>query len=240
MDALRGAAVVAMILYHLSYDVAFFGLFDVGVFRDGLGLYAGRAIGASFIFLAGLSLTLSYARSAKNLSPGRSLYGKFLKRGARIFSYGMAITLATWLLVPEEMIVFGILHLIGFSVAATYPLLRLKLANAALGAGVILVGVSLPEVRVGHPWLAWLGVEPDFFMIDYWPIFPWFGVALLGVCAGNLLYPHGRRRYGLPPDPPAARGLAFLGRHSLPIYLLHQPVLVAALVLLGVGDLGSF
>ena len=241
VDALRGAAVVAMILYHLSYDLAFFGLFDVGVFRDGLGLYAGRAIGATFIFLAGLSLTLSYWRTVENAPPGPSPYRKFLKRGLRIFSYGMVITVATWIFVPEEMIVFGILHLIGFFVAVAYPFLRLTLANAAFGVAAILAGLPLEGISAGHPWFAWLGIEPDFFMLDHWPVFPWFGVALLGVCAGNLLYPKGRRRFapGYASRPPATSGLMFLGRHSLIIYFLHQPVLIAALVILGVADLGS-
>jgi uncharacterized membrane protein len=243
IDALRGAGVVAMVSYHLLYDLALFGLYDVSVFRSGLGLFAGRAIGGSFIFLVGLSLTLSYSRSAKNTHPGRGPYLKFLRRGVRICSYGMAITLATWLLVPEEMVVFGILHLIGFTVAVAYPLLRLTLANLVLGFAAILAGLPLRPVNAGHPWFAWLGVEPDFFMIDYWPVFPWLGVALLGVCAGNLLYPEGRRRFtpapGRIPKWPAATALAFLGRHSLAVYLLHQPLLIAALVLLGLAELNS-
>ena len=102
-----------------------------------------------------------------------------------------------------------------------------------------MIGLSLTDVSVGHPWLAWLGIEPDFFMIDYWPIFPWFGVMLLGLSAGNLLYSKGNRRFalGATPRPPAMGGLTFLGRHSLLIYLVHQPILVTALVIFGVGDL---
>ena len=81
IDALRGAGVVAMVSYHLLYDLALFGLYGGSVFRSGLGLFAGRAIGGSFIFLVGLSLTLSYSRSVKNTHPGRGPYLKFLRRG---------------------------------------------------------------------------------------------------------------------------------------------------------------
>ena len=133
IDALRGIAVVAMVLYHFSYDLAFFGLFDVGFFRSGLGLNTGRLIGGSFIFLAGISLTLSYARVTASRPSGEKLFRKYFSRGLRVFSYGLVITLLTWIFLPNEMIVFGILHLIGASIVLAYPFLRLRLANVALG-----------------------------------------------------------------------------------------------------------
>ena len=240
IDALRGIAVVAMVLYHFSYDLAFFaGLFDVGFFRSGLGLGAGRVIGGSFIFLAGLSLTLSYGRATASRSAGESLFRKYLLRGLRIFSCGMAITLVTWIFLPNGTIVFGILHLIGASIILAYPFLNLKSPNVALGAACIAAGVLLRNLGVQSPWLVWLGTDPTFFMLDYWPIFPWFGVMLLGVAAGNALYGDRRKRAAPPiPRPRTVRPLAFLGRHSLTVYLVHQPVLLAALALLGVGDAG--
>jgi uncharacterized membrane protein len=236
IDVLRGIAVVAMILYHFSYDLAYFAhLFDPRFFRSGFGLDAGRAIGSTFIFLAGLSLTLSYRRAVR--SPEQKLFRKYLGRGVRIFSYGLVITLVTWIFVPEGMIVFGILHLIGASIILAYPFLRLKLPNVALAAGCIALGLYLRNLHVDQPWLVWLGVRPDFFMLDYWPIFPWFGVVLLGIFAGNVLYGGEKRTTaGLAPKLPGVRPLAFLGRHSLLVYFVHQPVIIAALVLLGVGD----
>jgi uncharacterized membrane protein len=237
IDVLRGIAVVAMVLYHFSYDLAYFGLFDVGFFRNGVGLDLGRLIGGTFVFLAGLSLTLSYRRAVASRSPGQGLFRKYLWRGLRIFSYGMAITFVTWLFVPGEMIVFGILHLIGVSIVLAYPFLVLKLPNVALGFGCIALGLYLNDFSVAHPWLAWLGIRPNSFMLDYWPILPWFGVTLLGVFVGNALYGEPSKR--TPHSYPAAsRPLAFLGRHSLPVYLVHQPVLLAALILLGFGDVG--
>ncbi len=237
IDALRGIAVVAMVLYHFSYDLAYFGIFGVGFFRSGLGLETGRAIGTSFIFLAGLSLTLSYRRALARRSPGQELFRKYLGRGLRIFSYGLLITFLTWIFVPREMIVFGVLHLIGVSIVLAYPFLGLRLPNVALGAGCIVLGLYLGNFGTDHPWLAWLGIRPDFFMLDYWPIFPWFGVVLLGVFAGNALYGNQRKRTARAAPPlRAVRPLTFLGRHSLPIYLVHQPVLLATLILLGVGD----
>jgi uncharacterized membrane protein len=134
------------------------------------------------------------------------------------------------------MIVFGILHLIGASIVLAYPFLRLKLANVALGLLCIAIGLYLNDFSAAHPWLAWLGIRPTYFMLDYWPLFPWFGVALLGVFAGNALYGDASKRATrATPQPPSSRPLAFLGRHSLLAYFVHQPVLIAALVLLGDG-----
>jgi len=238
IDALRGTAVATMVLYHFSYDLAFFGLFDVGFFRSGLGLNTGRLIGGSFIFLAGLSLTLSYARVTAPRPSGGKLFRKYLSRGLRIFTYGLVITLLTWIFLPSEMIVFGILHLIGASIILAYPFLTLKLANVALGVACIAVGSLLRGLDVDSPWLVWLGTDPTFFMIDYWPIFPWFGVMLFGIAAGNILYGDWRKQAALSTlRPSAVQPLAFLGRHSLIVYLVHQPVLLAVLVLLGVGRL---
>ncbi len=238
IDALRGTAVVAMVLYHFSYDLAYFGLLDLRFFRAGFGLDAGRAIGASFIFLAGLSLTLSYRRTVARRSPEEKLFRKYLGRGLRIFSYGLLITLVTWIFVPKEMIVFGVLHLIGVSIVLAYPFLTFKLPNVALGVGCIAIGLYLPTFDIDQPWLVWLGTRPDFFMLDYWPIFPWFGVVLLGISAGNTLYGDRRKQAarGATTPVPGIRPLAFLGRHSLPIYLVHQPILLATLILLGIGD----
>jgi uncharacterized membrane protein len=131
--------------------------------------------------------------------------------------------------------VFGILHLIGASIILAYPFLGLKLPNVALGAACIATGLYLHGFH--NSWLVWLGTRPDFFMLDYWPIFPWFGVMLLGVFAGNALYgDRGKLDASPSARPPSVEPLTFLGRHSLLVYLVHQPILLAALLLLGVGD----
>ena len=235
IDALRGIAVVAMVLYHFSYDLAFFGLFDPGFFRSGFGLEAGRTIGTTFIFLAGLSLPLSYRRVSGG--SGHKPFRKYLGRGLRIFAYGLVITFLTWIFVPDEMILFGVLHLIGLSIIFAYPLLEFGLPNAVLGLGCLVAGAFLQNLGPGPPWLVWLGLRANFFMLDYWPIFPWFGVVLLGVFVGNTLYgDRGKRTSHTTPPLLAIRPLTFLGRHSLPVYLVHQPILLAALILLGIGN----
>jgi uncharacterized membrane protein len=77
------------------------------------------------------------------------------------------------------------------------------------------------------------------YMVDYYPILPWFGIALLGVFVGHTLYPGGTPRFTLPDLSQRApiRGLTFLGRHSLLIYLVHQPILLGFLFVVGIAHL---
>jgi uncharacterized membrane protein len=91
------------------------------------------------------------------------------------------------------------------------------------------------------PWLLWLGIrQMGRYMVDYYPLLPWFGVALLGVFFGLTLYPGGRPRFELADLSPKfpLPALTFLGRNSLVIYLVHQPIILGALILLGVGSTG--
>ncbi|MDQ3922902.1 MAG: DUF1624 domain-containing protein, partial [Actinomycetota bacterium] len=220
--------------YHLVYDLDTFGGYGIES-TSGFWANFADATASAFLLLVGISLAISYLRASAG-GRSRNLFGKFLRRGLRIFAYGMALT-AVFFVLGMGAVVFGILHLIGVSIILAYPFLVLKLPNVALGFGCIALGLYLNDFSVAHPWLAWLGIRPNSFMLDYWPILPWFGVTLLGVFVGNALYGEPSKR--TPHSYPAAsRPLAFLGRHSLPVYLVHQPVLLAALILLGFGDVG--
>lgn len=223
-----------VVIYHLIYDLDFFGGFEIDSTGGFWGAFADVSAFA-FVFLAGLSLTLSFSRTSGNGGP----WWKYLRRGTRIFGYGMLITLVLWAL-DVGFVIFGILHLIGISIILAYPLLRFRLLNLVLGLSVIAVGwyVSAQGLSAAGPAgvaLAPLGVAPEgLFMPDYRPLLPWFGVALLGVFSGNLLYGKLLIDRKPPATPMFARPLALLGRHTLFIYLIHQPLLIATLAALGV------
>jgi uncharacterized membrane protein len=80
-----------------------------------------------------------------------------------------------------------------------------------------------------------------FVTVDYFPLLPWLGVVSLGLFAGKILYTDYKRRYYLPDLSQSllTRTFGFLGRHSLLIYLIHQPIIIIVLYLLGVLDLGN-
>ncbi|WP_053057862.1 heparan-alpha-glucosaminide N-acetyltransferase [Rubrobacter aplysinae] len=231
VDAARGVAMIMVALYHLVYDLDFFGGYPVESTSGFWAVFADTSAFA-FVFLVGLSLTLGLGSSAEARSGN---FRKFLRRGAGIFGYGMAIALV-FLVSGLGYVIIGILQLIGLSIILAYPFVRLRLANLALGALVIATGLYISSLGVSLPGaggvlLAPLGVVPEgLVMPDYRPLLPWFGVVLLGIAAGNFLYA-GRKPSG-EAAPAPVRPLAFIGRHTLSIYLIHQPVLLAALAAL--------
>jgi uncharacterized membrane protein len=227
-------AIVMMVVYHFTYDLDTFVGLDVDSTTGLWSLFA-DVTAFLFVFLVGVSLAISRVRAERRLG-GWFLFRKYLLRGAKILGFAMALTAGSWAL-GIGVIAFGILHLIGVSIILAYPFLDLRLANLVLGAAVISAGiyVGAQELTSESLWLLPFGVIPlDFPMPDYRPLLPWFGVVLLGLFAGNTVY---AGREGRPGTPAPARPLAFLGRHSLLIYLVHQPLLVAALLLLGFAQL---
>lgn len=229
VDAIRGIAVVLMIIFHFLFDVDYFG---------GYGLNLGwvfwqllpRFIASIFIILVGVSMTLDYARSRNGATQ------RFVRRGLKIFSFGLMITLITSLFLPGGTIFFGVLHFIGISTIIAIPLVKMKDKGLLPAAVVVLLtGFYLQTLRFDFPWLLWLGFRPyDFYTFDYFPIFPWFGLILTGIYLGNKFYSDGRRRFRInEPHDKFAGPLTLLGRNSLMIYLFHQPLIILVLYLLG-------
>ena len=146
------------------------------------------------------------------------------------------ITAVTWVaLGPRLAIRFGILHFIGVAIVAAYPLLGWRWRNLALGVLFLVLGKILQTRTFDLPWLVWLGFEPvGHTYVDYFPFIKWFGVVLLGVFAGHTLYGPEERRFALPDlsEWPVVQIFQFLGVRSLPIYLLHQPLLLGFLFVL--------
>lgn len=224
-----------MVVYHLAYDLDTFGGYPIES-TSGPWAWFADATASAFLFLVGVSLAISYARATGS---GGNLFGKYLLRGLKILGYGMVLT-AVSLILGMGVIAFGILHVIGVSIILAYPLLGFRWLNLALGLAVVAAGAYMMAADVSSeaPWLLPLGVVPEnLAMPDYRPLLPWFGVVLLGLFAGNLVYGAGK----WPPVPESApaptRPLVPLGKNSLLIYLLHQPILVALLAALGIIDL---
>jgi uncharacterized membrane protein len=234
IDVLRGVAILMMITYHLFFDLAFFRIYpiDLGSLPILVFLYP---IGTLFLLLVGISLTISYSRASERLTAWQ-LRRKFIFRGLFIFAGGMVITLATWLYLPGEFIVFGVLHCIGISIILAYPFIELRMTALLLGVICIIAGIFLlATVTVDFPWLLWLGFTPrNFTTLDFFPLLPWFGVVLVGIFLGLSLYQGYTRKFSFPDysDKKIVKGVGFLGRHSLLIYFIHQPILLALLALL--------
>lgn len=235
VDFLRGWAIVLMVLFHLAYDLNYFGVYEIEL-ASGFWSAVARTAASLFLLLVGVSLTLSRSR-ARLLGQEDRFRFRLMKRSLWIFSLAMGVTLATYIFIGSGFIVFGVLHLIGVSLLLAYPFLRLHSVNFIFGLLFMLEGLFLQSLSVDFPWLIWLGLAPwDFRSVDYFPLLPWFGVILMGVAFGDLFYRGYRRRIPMPDlaSSSLVRWLAFLGRNSLAVYLAHQPVLIALLYLGGV------
>jgi uncharacterized membrane protein len=236
VDLLRGVAIVLMVLYHLVFDLNYFAVYDI-IVSSGFWLAVARAAASLFLLLVGLSLTLSHSR-ARLLGQEDGFFFRLLKRSIWILGLALGISVVTYLFIGRGFIVFGALHLIGLSLLLAYPFLGLHRANFIFGLLFISFGIYMQNIIIGFPWLLWLGLAPaGFYSVDYFPVFPWFGVILVGMGLGDRLYPGYRRRISVPDfaGSPFVRKLSFLGRNSLAVYLAHQPMMIALFYLSGVS-----
>jgi uncharacterized membrane protein len=238
IDIARGIAILMMVLFHTLFDLSYFSLATVNV-ATGFWRYFAYATATLFLLVVGISLVISHARAARALL-GLRLAQKFILRGLGIFALGLLVTLATWLYIPTGCILFGILHLIGVSVMLSPLFFRLKKYNLVAGLAFIAVGFFIipliNPITMALPDPVALLLLPfglhaaTFWSVDYTPIFPWLGVVLAGLGIGEFLYGNGVRHFTMPKVPDiCVRPLTFLGRHSLLIYIVHQPVIILLL-----------
>jgi uncharacterized membrane protein len=156
----------------------------------------------------------------------------------KIFGLGVLITIVTYLLIGEGFIFFGVLHCIGASIIIA-PLFFGRVRTGLFAAiGILAAGILIPGIS-GPVWFAWMGIHPAYFYtLDYFPLLPWLGVVLLGLTTGTYLYPQGKRVLSLPEQTPRGTApICWMGRHSLILYLIHQPVILILLAFLFPGSI---
>lgn len=232
LDEIRGITLISMILYHAAWDMVYLFHRDWTWYESATGYIWQQSICWTFILLSGFCWSLGKRK---------------WKRGMTVFGGGILITTVTLLVMPENRVIFGVLTLLGTCMLLMIPLHRiLKNVNPAVGLGVSLfLFMSLRNISSGYigfeKWnlfavpvalyrnylTAYLGFpQRTFFSTDYFPVFPWIflflaGYFLYGIVEKKELFPY------LLPKRMAVTG--WIGRHSFPIYLLHQPILYLAL-----------
>ena len=226
LDALRGAAIIIMVIFNWSFALSFLNI----IHSDNNFYYwwlFPRAIAASFITIAGVSLSLSYEK-VKNRNK-KIICKKYFLRGGKIFLLGLLITAITYFTFLSDTIWFGILHLIGLSIIISSFMLRYNKLNLIAGLGIIIAGFYLEQIFFFQlSMLSWL--IPSYFQtFDYFPLLPWLGFMLLGMWIGKAYFVRMK-----PVENKIVNStLGFLGRHSLLIYIIHQPLLLLVLYLFG-------
>lgn len=230
LDALRGLAIVLMIVYHAIIISNYFLLIqiDINLWTE-YGLQ--RLTQLLFLLLVGVGIYISYVRNRDQLSD-KNLNRKFLFRSIKIFGWGLLISFVSYIFVPEEAVIFGILQLIAMSILFGYLLLK-KISNKywflCLGIISFVIGYFFSKSQMSNNVFVFLGLKRiDFTSFDYFPLFPWFGWVLVGIFAGFTLYFNNMRRYYLPDlgKNIIVKSILYLGRHSLFIYIIHWPILI--------------
>jgi uncharacterized membrane protein len=220
IDALRGGALCLMFVYHFAFDLRFYRVIAADFEHDPFWLGFRALIVASFMALVGVSLVLA---DRAGVAPVR-----FWQRIGVIAACALTVSVASWVMFPRSFIYFGILHGIAVASVLARPLVRRPVLALGIGCAVIAAGFGWSHSVFDAGPLSWIGfvtVKPA--TEDYVPLAPWAGFVLLGIALGHRLAGDAFR--ALAPIAAAPAWLQWLGRHSLAVYMAHQPILLGAL-----------
>ncbi len=217
LDFFRGLAMLFMIYFHLIYDMKEFYGYPVSYEGNVTG-YIGKISAILFITISGISTSLS-----------RSSW----KRGLKVLGAALLITLASYLFDHNFFVIFGILHFIGLSMILSGAFKKLdNFMLIAVAAAILVVGYTLPLDNFSNDYLMMLGFRSQAFASsDYYPLLPYFGIFLIGMVLGRILY---SERKSLLKPLPYHWTISIAGRHTLPVYLIHQPLILFILYLISI------
>jgi uncharacterized membrane protein len=238
VDALRGAAIVWMTLYHFCFDLNHFGYLKQNFYADPFWTWQRSAIVSLFLFTAGLGQAIAVHR-------GQS-WQRFWWRWAQVAGCALLVSASSYWMYPKSFIYFGVLH----GMAVMLLVVRLTASWCgwlwALGAAALAMQFIAAYVHatwagaefLNQNWFNWLGlISRKPVTEDYVPLVPWLGVMWWGMAASSWALRQRpqwfRQALGKNGAGAASRPLAWLGRWSLSYYMLHQPVLIGLFMALG-------
>ncbi len=234
LDNLRGLILISMIVYHAVWDLVYIFDNDWRWYESDVAFLWQQSICWGFILLSGFCFPLGKHK---------------LKRGLTVFGAGALVTVVTCLVMPENRVVFGVLTMLGSAMLLIIPLEKiLKKCNPLIGLCVVFslfvitvninkgtLGVgpwkicTLPDAWYANLFTAYIGFKPrGFFSTDYFSLFPWIFLFMSGYFVhGIFVKYHLLERL----QTKEIKGLGWMGKQSLLIYMLHQPVIYGVLFL---------
>ena len=211
LDILRAIAVIWMIIFHLAYDMRMFGHNDIN-FAEGFWFAFPRIIAGTFLFCVGIALNYTHAEKVKTTA--------MLKRLKKLGISALLVSLGTYIAFPNQWIYFGTLHcILAGSLLGAFFVHRRKAAVVVMIFIIFLQYVAGFDIK----WVSGILQRPS---MDFIPIYPWFWVILAGILLGPYL-----SRNSMLMNLRTPKFFDFLGRHSLVIYLVHQPLIFGVLSL---------
>ena len=236
VDALRGLAMVWMTVFHFCFDLNQFGYIRQNFYHDPVWTGQRTLIVSLFLLCAGMGQAIATAQQQS--------WQRFWRRWAQVLGAALLVTAGSWLMYPQSFIYFGVLHGIALMLIALR--LTVRLGNWLWLLGGIAVALQWLAVQTlqggasaalvdslnSRAW-NWLGlITHKPITEDYVPLLPWLGIMCWGGAAGTWLMRQ-QADWLERPVPMLFRPLVILGRWSLSYYLLHQPVMIGALMALG-------
>lgn len=219
IDALRGIAVTLMFFYHFCFDLDYFHWVSIDFHQQPFWLNLRAFIVTLFLTLVGVSLVLA--------NPTTTNWRAAVPRLLRLLGCASLVSLGSYAVFPNSMIFFGVLHFILVASVLGLLLLRFRAAHLPVGVSLIVLGLMVQHPFFDQAAFQWLGLMTHKPITeDYVPMLPWFGVVLLGMFLARV----GEKYLKTPWQARgAARWFTFAGKHSLLLYMIHQPILMGLL-----------
>ena len=223
LDALRGCAIVLMFIYHFCFDLNYFGVLQQDFNHDIYWLGFRAVILSAFLTLVGIGIALGHAEKIR--------WPAFWTRWYQVAGGAALVSIGTYVMFPNSYVYFGVLHHIALASLIALAFVCVPTISLAVGIALLIVGNVFTHRFFDQPWLHWFGLMTTKPITeDYVPLLPWFGMVLIGVAIGSWI----KVRMPLQnwrAESVATKGLIWGGRHSLILYLLHQPVFIGLLTL---------
>ena len=218
LDMIRGLTIIAMMLFHICFDLDYFNLIEIDFTNDYFWRFARWVIVSSFVFIMGYTLVLKHGKKIQ--------WKSIKKRFVQLFSLSLLISIATFFLFPQTWIYFGVLHFMSLSMFI--GLIFVKRPKLSLFLGLLLWYTYANDYIPMYDFYNWLSATTGLPRQSEDRVFfvPWLAPMFIGIFAGYYkLLPKMRSRKSF-------TFIYFLGRNALAVYMIHQPIFFAAIYIL--------